>query len=197
MTLESFNFQTNTFDNPTSSIINSTTFDNQSSVVVDSTVFSNPESVVTDTFTYYQTAMIKLVSTVHPVPSRATSGAAGHDIRANGEYIIASGAMAVVSTGIYLDILPGMFGLLVSRSGLATKFGITLVNGIGIIDSDFHGEVLVAIVNNGRDQFTINHGDRVAQLLFLTVAAPNLVQVSDISTSTDRDPSGFGSTGVV
>jgi dUTP pyrophosphatase len=196
MTLESFNFQTNTFDNPTSSIINSTTFDNQSSVVVDSTVFSNPESVITDTFTYHQTALIKLVSTVHPVPARATTGAAGHDIRANGTYVIPAGETAIISTGIYLDILPGMFGMLVSRSGLATKYGVTLVNGIGIIDSDFHGEVLVAIINNGQDYFTINHGDRVAQLLFLTVAAPNLVQVSDISTPTNRDPSGFGSTGV-
>lgn len=184
MTLESFNFQTSTFDNPTSSIINSTTFDNQTSVVVDS-------------FTYIPTPTIKLVSTVHPIPARSTSGAAGYDIRAVGNHTLPSGAMVVIPTGIYLDIPPGLFGMLVSRSGLAITKGITLANGIGIIDSDFHGEVRVAIINKGQDQFEINEGDRVAQLLFMTVATPDFVAVTDLSTSTTRDPAGFGSTGTL
>ena len=196
MTLESFNFQTSTFDNPTSSIINSTTFDNQTSVVVNSTTFGNPESIVTDSFTYIPTPTIKMVSTVHPIPARSTSGAAGYDIRAVGNHSLPSGAMVVIPTGIYLDIPPGLFGMLVSRSGLAVTKGITLANGIGIIDSDFHGEVRVAIINKGQDQFEINEGDRVAQLLFMTVAAPDFVVVTDLSTSTTRDPAGFGSTGV-
>ena len=183
MTQETYNFQTNTFDNPASVIVNSTTY-------------GNPESVITDSFTYIPTPTIKMVSTVHPIPHRATSGAAGYDIRAVGNHTLPSGAMAVIPTGIHLDIPPGLFGMLVSRSGLAVTKGVTLANGIGIIDSDFHGEVRVAIINKGQDEFEINEGDRIAQLLFMTVAAPDFISVTDLSTSTTRDPAGFGSTGV-
>ena len=183
MSEESYIIQSSTFDNPTSSIINSTTFSDTESVVTESYIFTPPPKV-------------KIVSTTHPVISRATSGSAGYDIRAIGDHYLYPDKTTVIPTGVHLDIPDGMFGMLVSRSGLAVNHGVTLANGVGIIDSDFHGEVRVAITNSGYDPFYIHDGDRVAQLLFMAVATPEFISVSNLSTSTTRNQSGFGSTGV-
>jgi len=101
----------------------------------------------------------------------------------------------MVGTGVYLDLPRSLFAMLVPRSGLSTKQGITLANSVGIIDSDFTGEIRIALKNTSNQSFTVQDGDRVAQLIFLTYISPDLVSVQAINRDTDRSPEGFGTTG--
>lgn len=139
---------------------------------------------------------IKLLRDVG-IPQYATSGSAGIDLRsAVDDFVIMPGERAVVPTGI--AIAPkthAVVGIIAARSGLSTKYGITLPNGIGVIDSDYRGELCVALINHGREPFTVVKGDRIAQLLFVPVYVANLISV-DTLDSTERGAGGFGSTGV-
>jgi dUTP pyrophosphatase len=129
-----------------------------------------------------------------PLPSYATDGSAGLDLRADAAVTLAPGERALVPTGLAVAIPEGFEGQVRPRSGLALREGITCLNSPGTIDSDYRGEVKVILINLGEEDFTIRRGDRIAQL----VIAP-VVQASwGLTTSLDetaRGAGGFGSTG--
>ncbi|MDR2443692.1 MAG: dUTP diphosphatase [Deltaproteobacteria bacterium] len=131
-----------------------------------------------------------------PVPSYGTSGASGLDLAVNiSEPItLAPGAIRLLPTGWSVAIKPGFEGQVRPRSGWALKHGITLVNSPGTIDSDYRGEISLAIINLGPKAVTINRGDRLAQLVIAKVYHPQVV-VSDLD-ETPRGSGGFGSTGL-
>lgn len=128
------------------------------------------------------------------LPSRAQEGDAGLDLRSVEPATIASGARATVPTGIALEIPPGHAGLVLPRSGLAARHGITLMNAPGLIDSGYRGEVKVLLLNTGGETFEIEPGDRIAQLLLVPYAEAETVEVAEVATSA-RGDGGFGSTG--
>ena len=133
-------------------------------------------------------------------PKYATDGSAAVDLRAaidEGSILtIAPGERALVPTGIAISPKDsGVVAIIAARSGLASKFGIALANGIGVIDSDYRGEISVALINLGKDPFEIHRGDRIAQLFFLPVL-PAAFTVVDELDSTERGAGGFGHTGV-
>ena len=137
----------------------------------------------------------------NPNPEYATNGSSGFDLRANlldGPMIIPSGEVRLVPTGLYFDI-PENFEIQVRpRSGLAAKNAVTVLNTPGTVDSDYTGEVKVILINHGKTDFTVYHGDRIAQAIFASVLSKNFVnltQVTDITKDTERGSGGFGSTG--
>ena len=141
-----------------------------------------------------------LLSRGMEAPAYATAGAAAVDLRAaidEGETLtIAPHARVLVPTG--LAIAPegnDVVAVVAARSGLAIKHGITLSNGIGVIDADYRGEIQVGLLNTSDEPFTVSRGDRVAQLLFMPVFAAQLVAV-DALPETERGEGGFGSTGI-
>ncbi len=134
-----------------------------------------------------------------PLPSYETPGAAGADLRANlpdrGSLTLAPGARALVPTGLRLEIPLGYEVQIRPRSGLALKHGITLPNSPGTIDSDYRGPLGVIVMNAGEADFTIAHGDRIAQMVVTPVLQAQITLVDALS-GTDRGSGGFGSTGV-
>ena len=133
------------------------------------------------------------------IPARATAGSAGADLRAvcpDGPVVVPAGGDAVVDTGIAIS-LPGpeWVALVFARSGLSIKRGIALANGVGVIDSDYRGEIRVGLVNRSGEDFVVSTGDRIAQLVVMPVAAARFVE-ADALDATDRGEGGFGSTGV-
>lgn len=131
------------------------------------------------------------------IPERKHEGDAGADLRYCGEkpVFLSPGERKNLPTGVYLEIPDGHVGLVCPRSGLAVKFGLTVLNSPGIIDSGYRGEIRVPLVNLGDLTITINPGDRIAQLLVLSVAASAFVPV-DVLGESERGAAGFGSTGV-
>jgi len=130
------------------------------------------------------------------VPRYQTPDAAGMDLHAalDQPMHVAPGAVVAVPTGLAMEIPRGFEGQVRPRSGLALKHGITVVNAPGTIDSDFRGSVMVLLINHGREPFTINAGDRVAQLVIAPVSQADVLEVEELS-STERGSGGFGSTG--
>lgn len=130
-------------------------------------------------------------------PSYATSGASGMDLRANlyEDLVIKSGEIELVPTGIFMEIPEGYEGQVRARSGLALKYGISLPNGIGTIDSDYRGELKVILINHGKEDFVIKNGDRIAQIVFIKYEKAELEIVESLE-DTERSEGGFGSTGV-
>jgi dUTP pyrophosphatase len=133
-------------------------------------------------------------------PEYATEGSAAVDLRAaleDGEVrIIEPGARCLIPTG--LSIAPeteGVVAVLAGRSGLGIKHGVTLANGIGVIDSDYRGEIQVGLINRGSEPFEVRRGDRIAQMLFLPVYHASFL-VCDELDETERGTGGFGHTGV-
>jgi len=130
----------------------------------------------------------------YPLPNYETSGAAGVDLRASEERIILPGERVAVPTGLRVEIPGGYEAQVRPRSGLALKSGITVLNSPGTIDSDYRGEIKVIIINHGTDPFTVNAGDRIAQIIFAPVVRVSLIEVGELS-STTRGEGGFGSSG--
>ncbi len=133
-----------------------------------------------------------------PTPEYATAGAAAFDLRANtgdAEIIIPCGKSAAVPTGFAFEIPCGYVGIVCARSGLAAKNGICLSNGIGVIDSDYRGEVKVLLTNLSDKDFCVTHGMRVAQMMIMPYAFAALAETDSLS-DTERGEGGFGSTGV-
>lgn len=130
-------------------------------------------------------------------PEYQSSGAAGADIRAAvGESVVLQpGHIALVPTGLFLSIPSGYEVQVRPRSGLAAKNGVTVLNSPGTIDSDYRGEVKVVLINLGSAPFTINNGDRIAQIVVAPVARGVFVE-ADVLDETERGAGGFGSTGV-
>ncbi|MFN3451962.1 MAG: dUTP diphosphatase [Sphingorhabdus sp.] len=129
------------------------------------------------------------------LPAYATSGAAGMDICAAESLSLRAGKRHAVATGFAFAIPDGYEVQVRPRSGLALKHGITCLNTPGTIDSDYRGEVKVILANLGEDDFMINKGDRIAQIVVAPVTHGNLIEVEDLD-ETVRGSGGFGSTGV-
>jgi dUTP pyrophosphatase len=129
------------------------------------------------------------------LPEYATPGAAGMDIRASVEVGLGQGQWAAVGTGLSVEIPPGFEIQVRPRSGLAAKFGVTVLNAPGTIDSDYRGEIKVILINLGPQEFAVKKGDRIAQLVVARVPAVAIEDVDQLS-DTARGTGGLGSTGV-
>lgn len=133
----------------------------------------------------------------HLLPTYETSASAGVDIRANltDSIILKPLERAIVKTGIFLEIPVGYEAQVRPRSGLAFKNGVTVLNSPGTIDADYRGEVGVILINLSNQDFLINNGERIAQLVFAKVEQAQWTEV-EILSDTARGTGGFGSTGV-
>ena len=131
-----------------------------------------------------------------PAPEYATEGSAAVDLRAAEALTIEAGARALVPTGVHIaPETKNVVAIVAARSGLAIKHGISLSNGIGVIDSDYRGEICVGLYNSSDVPFTVHRGDRIAQLMFMPVYTANLIEAASLD-ETARGTGGFGSTGV-
>lgn len=129
------------------------------------------------------------------LPTQAHPGDAGSDLYANEALTLAPGARGRVGTGVAVAIPDGHAGLVLPRSGLAHKHGVTLTNAPGLIDSGYRGELQVLLVNTDREQaYEISRGDRVAQLVVVSFAEPQWEEVEEFDETT-RGEGGFGSSG--
>src|ERR1700743_285142 len=129
------------------------------------------------------------------LPARAHPGDAGLDLHALDGATLAPGERASVPTGIAVEIPPGQAGLVLPRSGLAARHGISVVNAPGLIDAGYRGEVRVLLLNTDRDQgFELAAGDRIAQLVLVRVELGEVIEVDSLSDS-ERGVGGFGSSG--
>ena len=131
------------------------------------------------------------------MPERAHLGDAGYDLRSVERADLAPGARALVRTGISIAIPEGYAGLVLPRSGLAVKHGISLVNTPGLIDSGYRGEIRVPLINHDRgENFLIEEGTRIAQLVLVRVASAFFAEVEFLESASDgRSEGGFGSSG--
>ncbi|MEM9311893.1 MAG: dUTP diphosphatase [Pseudomonadota bacterium] len=129
-----------------------------------------------------------------PLPAYATAGAAGMDVMSAEDITIAPGARHAVATGFAMAIPYGYEIQVRPRSGLAYKHGITVPNTPGTIDSDYRGELKVLLINHGAQPFTVERGDRVAQLVLAPVVQAAWSEVAELDV-TERGAGGFGSTG--
>lgn len=148
-------------------------------------------------------ALVKLTWLEHgrglPLPSQQTADAAGYDLCAaldeSADLVVAPGARALVPCGFAMALPSGYEAQVRPRSGLAAKFGVTVLNSPGTIDADYRGEVKVILINHGTEPFTIRRGDRIAQMVIAEVAPSEIIEVEQIE-ETPRGQGGFGSTGV-
>ena len=129
-----------------------------------------------------------------PLPAAAHPGDAGVDLYARSPMILEPEAWVMVPTGIAVAIPAGHVGLVAPRSGLAARHGIGVVNGPGVVDSGYRGEVNVLLINHGAEPFTVERGERIAQLVVVPFVTPDLVEMDELPASV-RGAGGFGSTG--
>jgi dUTP pyrophosphatase len=137
------------------------------------------------------------ITLLHPdaiAPMRTRPGDAGYDLRATERISIPPAGRRLVGTGVAIALPEGVAGLVTPRSGLAIEHGITLLNAPGLIDPNYRGEIKVILHNAGDSRYTVEIGDRVAQLLLVPYLAPGL-QVVDALDATERGANGFGSSG--
>lgn len=137
---------------------------------------------------------VKLLTDAAQMPTYGTEGAACFDIYATDTVAIASGRAATISTGIAMEVPAGHAMMLYSRSGHGYKNGVRLANCVGVIDSDYRGEVCVRLQNDGKDTYIVQQGERIAQAMIVPVPRFELVK-ADALSETDRGEGGFGSTG--
>jgi len=132
------------------------------------------------------------------LPRYATPGSAGVDLQASldKDLVIEPGEIFKIPTGLAIELPHNGIGAFVfARSGLATKYGLALANGVGVIDSDYRGEILVAVINLGSEPVVVRDGDRIAQMVFLPVFRAEFQEVASLA-ETARGKGGFGSTGI-
>lgn len=129
------------------------------------------------------------------IPAKAHIGDAAVDLQARFEVSLLPGERAAVPTGIAVAIPPGYAGLVLPRSGHAKRLGVGVVNGPGLIDSGYRGEISVILVNHGSDPVTFHPGDRIAQLMLVPVPEVDWVEADGLD-ETERGDGGFGSSGV-
>ena len=131
------------------------------------------------------------------VPQRGTQGSAGLDLCAciDEPITLNCGDTALIPTGIAIALPSADYGAFVfPRSGIAVKHGIGLLNSVGVIDSDYRGEIMVGVINQKRESYTIEPGERIAQMVVMPVSMMPVEEVSELD-ETDRGAGGFGSTG--
>ena len=143
---------------------------------------------------------IKLLNDTATIPTLGSVDAAGCDLYANlapegGSVAIAPGTTYLIKTGIAMEIPERCAGFIYARSGLASKRGLRPANCVGVVDSDYRGEIMVALYNDSQVEQTVNHGERVAQMVIGPYLRPEFVVVSELE-DTDRGAGGFGHTGV-
>ena len=144
-----------------------------------------------------ETVKIKKVREGAHIPFRATEGSAGMDLYAcvDGYKIICPGDLLMVPTGIAIELPNNQCGAFIyARSGLGIKHGICLSNGVGVVDSDYRGEICVGLCNVSDKPYVITDGMRIAQMIVAPVCTPQIVEVDELS-DTQRGTGGFGSTG--
>lgn len=141
---------------------------------------------------------IKKISENAVTPTRGSKDAAGFDLYCAESSIveILPGSTVKIHTGIQMEIPDGYVGLLFARSGIAIKKGLRPANAVGVIDSDYRGEIIVALHNDSSTAQYVNPGDRVAQLVIVKYFAPSLKEVTEDLSETERGEGGFGSSGV-
>jgi dUTP pyrophosphatase len=140
---------------------------------------------------------VKKVRENAKIPTRATSGSAGLDLYAciDEPITLSKGEKALIPTGIAIGLDdPHYAAFIHSRSGLAIKHGLALLNSVGVVDSDYRGEVCVGIIKLTEEPYTIQPFERIAQMVIKPVELPEIVEVQDLD-DTDRGAGGFGSTG--
>ena len=131
------------------------------------------------------------------IPKRATNGSAGLDLSAciTEKVDIHPGEILKIPTGIAIQIFDNNYAAMIfARSGLGIKHGISLANGVGVIDSDYRGEICVGLINLSSETFTIEPNQRIAQMILMPVSTCNVIEVEEID-ETNRGTNGFGSTG--
>lgn len=130
------------------------------------------------------------------VPTRGSASAAGYDLYADIDesITVAAGETVKISTGLSMEIPEGFFGAIYPRSGLATRQGLRPANCVGVVDSDYRGEIIVAIHNDSNREQTISKNDRIAQLVITTYLAVEFEETDELN-HTYRNTGGFGSTG--
>ncbi len=138
---------------------------------------------------------VKTLSENAKLPVYATSGSAGVDLCSAVSLTIDPGKIALVKTNLSLEMPPNIEAQIRSRSGLAIKNGIFVLNAPGTIDSDYRGDVGVILANFGEKSFDVNIGDRIAQMVFAKVIKPDFSEAAELS-ATERGAGGFGHTGV-
>ena len=129
-----------------------------------------------------------------PTPGAAHPGDAGADLYAREEVILEPGEWSAVKTGVAVAIPAEYVGLVAPRSGLAVRSAISVVNGPGVIDAGYRGEIMAVLINHSTERVTLKRGDRIAQLLIIETPTWEFVEVEDLDTS-ERGARGFGSTG--
>ncbi len=139
---------------------------------------------------------VKILREGAKLPTYGTLSAAGADLYAwlEQSVIIEPGKTAFIPTGIALEVPEGCAGLIYARSGLSCKQGLAPANKVGVVDSDYRGEITVALHNHGSEARTVNHGDRIAQFIITPVLQPAYQVAQELSDSV-RGTGGFGSTG--
>lgn len=142
------------------------------------------------------TLKIKKLSENAAVPQRATKGSAGLDLSAciDSDVIIAPGEIRLIPTGLAAAVSENAALMIYPRSGLASKHGIALANCVGVVDSDYRGEIKIPLINHGSEAFTVTNGMRIAQMVVTPVLLPDIKE-TDTLDETDRGSGGFGSTG--
>lgn len=140
---------------------------------------------------------IKLLNDNATIPTRGSAYSAGYDLYAclNEKVLIGPNETVKIGTGLSIAIPDGYFGAIFARSGLATNKGLRPANCVGVCDSDYRGEYIIALHNDSNIEQTISNGDRIAQLIVLPYISLDFKEVIELS-ETDRGSSGFGSTGV-
>lgn len=142
--------------------------------------------------------LIKKLNEKAIVPARQTQYSAGYDlcVCTDEPIVIKAGETAKIHTGISAEIegTKDVVLLIYARSSLATKFGIAPANCVGVVDWDYRGEIICALHNSSKEDYTINHGDRIAQMVVTPVFTPE-VEVRETLSDTTRGAGGFGSTG--
>ncbi len=132
------------------------------------------------------------------LPFRATQGSAGADLFAciDTDVVVLPQERVLVPTGIAIELeSPETGAFIFPRSSLSSKFGISLANCVGVVDSDYRGEIKVPVINHSNESYTIHNGERIAQMVILPVILPTFAEADEL-TETQRADGGFGSTGV-
>lgn len=145
----------------------------------------------------YHTLNLNIINNSdNPIPKHETDGSAGIDLRSNEEISLKSKEYRLISTGIIIELPKGFEAQIRSRSGLAYKHGVCVLNSPGTIDSDYRGEIKILLINHGNHTFEIKKGMRIAQMVISKHITCKLVEVENFNCPiTERGINGFGSTG--
>lgn len=138
---------------------------------------------------------VRRISENAVIPTRGSKDCAGFDLYCTSSSMIEPRQTVKISTGIQMEIPDGYVGLLFARSGIAIKKGLRPANAVGVIDSDYRGEIIVALYNDSNTTQYVTLGDRVAQLVLVRYFAPSIEEVVEELSETERGEGGFGSSG--